>query len=72
MPAIDSKTDAEIDAWYTNKYIESIGCLSPGLTMVIMHCTRPSSGFSFIAMSIDPLRSEAGEELFKRVERRIC
>lgn len=48
MPDVDNKTDAEIQKWYTDHYIESIGRLSPGLTMVIMHCTNPSENFKNI------------------------
>ena len=48
MPDIEHKTDAEIQKWYTDHYIESIGRLSPGLTMVIMHCTNPSPMFKYI------------------------
>jgi len=48
MPDVDNKTDAEIQKWYTDHYIESIGRLSPGLTMVIMHCTNPSANFKNI------------------------
>ena len=48
MPDIEKKSDAEIQKWYTDHYIESIGRLSPGLTMVIMHCTNPSPGFKYI------------------------
>ncbi len=48
MPDVDHKTDAEIQKWYTDHYIESIGRLSPGLTMVIMHCTYPSDSFKYI------------------------
>jgi len=48
MPDIENKTDAQIQKWYTDHYIESIGRLSPGLTMVIMHCTNPSSTFKYI------------------------
>jgi predicted glycoside hydrolase/deacetylase ChbG (UPF0249 family) len=48
MPDVDRKTDAEIQKWYTDHYIESIGRLSPGLTMVIMHCTNPSGNFKNI------------------------
>jgi len=48
MPDIDNKTDKEIQKWYTDHYIESIGRLSPGLTMVIMHCTNPSPTFKNI------------------------
>lgn len=49
MPDIDQKTDKEIQQWYTDHYIESIRRLSPGLTMVIMHCTQPSPGFKYIS-----------------------
>jgi predicted glycoside hydrolase/deacetylase ChbG (UPF0249 family) len=49
MPDIDHKTDKEIQQWYTDRYIESIGRLSPGLTMVIMHCTMPSATFKYIS-----------------------
>ncbi|MDB4903849.1 MAG: hypothetical protein JWQ63_3130 [Mucilaginibacter sp.] len=48
MPDVDNKTDKEIQKWYTDHYIESIGRLSPGLTMVIMHCTNPSDSFKYI------------------------
>jgi chitin disaccharide deacetylase len=48
MPDLENKTDAEIQKWYTDHYIESIGRLSPGLTMVIMHCTYPSDSFKYI------------------------
>src|SRR6185312_8757578 len=48
MPDIENKSDAEIRKWYTDHYIESIGRLSPGLTMVIMHCTNPSPTFKYI------------------------
>jgi predicted glycoside hydrolase/deacetylase ChbG (UPF0249 family) len=49
MPDIKYKSDRQIQAWYTDHYIESIGRLSPGLTMVIMHCTQPSSTFKYIS-----------------------
>ncbi|HEY8929317.1 MAG TPA: polysaccharide deacetylase family protein [Mucilaginibacter sp.] len=48
MPGIETKSDKEIQKWYTDHYIESIGRLSPGLTMVIMHCTNPSPTFKYI------------------------
>lgn len=48
MPDIEHKTDKEIQQWYTDHYIESIGRLSPGLTMVIMHCTNPTPAFKYI------------------------
>jgi hypothetical protein len=49
MPDLNNKTDKEIQKWYTDHYIESIGRLSPGLTMVIMHCTLPSATFKYIS-----------------------
>lgn len=49
MPNIDKMTDKEIQKWYTDHYIESIGRLSPGLTMVIMHCTNPTPNFNYIS-----------------------
>lgn len=48
MPDIQHKTDQQIQKWYTDHYIESIGRLSPGLTMVIMHCTNPTPTFAYI------------------------
>jgi len=48
MPDVDNKSDAEIQKWYTDHYIESLSRLSPGLTMVIMHCTFPSENFKYI------------------------
>jgi len=51
MPDIRSKTDIEIQAWYTDKYIQSLDKLSAGLTMVILHCTKHSDTFDFISDS---------------------
>ena len=48
MPDIAHKTDKQIRKFYTDHYIESIGRLSPGLTMVIMHCTAPTANFDHI------------------------
>jgi predicted glycoside hydrolase/deacetylase ChbG (UPF0249 family) len=48
-PVVDKKSDREIQKWYTDHYIESIGRLSPGLTMVIMHCTLPTDNFKSIS-----------------------
>ena len=44
-------SDAAHQKFATNKYIESIKELKPGLTMVIMHCTTPSEIFSSISDS---------------------
>ena len=44
-------TDAVLQKFATSKYIETIKQLKPGLTMVIMHCTAPSSVFEAISGS---------------------
>lgn len=49
MPDIENMTDKQIQKWYTDHYIESIGRLSPGLTMVIMHCTNSTPNFDHIS-----------------------
>src|SRR5207248_389845 len=33
--------DDQLRRWRTGKYIETLGQLQPGVTMVIMHCTAP-------------------------------
>jgi hypothetical protein len=43
--------DAQLQKFATAKYIETIKQLKPGLTMVIMHCTAPSSVFEYISGS---------------------
>ncbi|QEM08627.1 polysaccharide deacetylase family protein [Mucilaginibacter rubeus] len=48
MPDIDKVTDKELQKWYTEHYIENFDRFSPGLTMVLMHCTQPSSQFKNI------------------------
>ncbi len=44
-------SDAALQKFYTQKYIETIGALQPGLTMVLMHCTQPSEIFGHISGS---------------------
>ena len=44
-------TDVVLQKFATSKYIETIKQLKPGLTMVIMHCTSPSSVFQAISGS---------------------
>lgn len=44
-------TDENLQSWYTDRYIETIDQLEPGLTMVIMHCTHPSEVFGDISDS---------------------
>lgn len=47
--------DRKLQAWRTQKYIESFKLLQPGVTMVIMHCSNPSPAFQYISDS-GPLR----------------
>ncbi|MCO5240966.1 MAG: polysaccharide deacetylase family protein [Chitinophagaceae bacterium] len=51
IPAAAKISDAALQKFYTQKYSETIGALKPGLTMVIMHCTRPSGIFEHISSS---------------------
>ncbi len=44
-------SDKALQAYKTQKYIETIGQLKPGLTMVIMHCTWPSEIFGQVSGS---------------------
>jgi predicted glycoside hydrolase/deacetylase ChbG (UPF0249 family) len=48
MPDIEKATDKELQKWYTDHYIENFDRFSPGLTMVLMHCTQPSPQFKNI------------------------
>lgn len=50
-PGDDNPSDDELQEFYTQKYIETISELEPGLTMVIMHCTDPSEIFGDISTS---------------------
>jgi chitin disaccharide deacetylase len=50
-PRKEAITDEELQKFATSKYIETIRALKPGLTMVIMHCTKPSEVFSSISDS---------------------
>jgi hypothetical protein len=45
------KSKTELQRFVTEKYMESIRQLKPGLTMVIMHCTLPTEVFSKISDS---------------------
>jgi predicted glycoside hydrolase/deacetylase ChbG (UPF0249 family) len=48
MRDIEKATDKELQKWYTDHYIENFDRFSPGLTMVLMHCTQPSLQFKNI------------------------
>jgi predicted glycoside hydrolase/deacetylase ChbG (UPF0249 family) len=45
--------DAQLRRWRTQKYIETLRQLKPGVTMVIMHCTAPTEVFRNISDSGD-------------------
>ncbi|RMG24453.1 MAG: ChbG/HpnK family deacetylase [Bacteroidetes bacterium] len=44
-------TKAELQEMKTQKYIQALKDLKPGLTMVIMHCTAPTEVFPYISDS---------------------
>jgi chitin disaccharide deacetylase len=47
----DKVSDQELQKFATSKYIETLKKVKPGLTMVIMHCTKPSEVFPYITDS---------------------
>lgn len=47
----ENPSDEELQAYFTNKYINSFEQLEPGLTMSIMHCTHPSEIFKDFSSS---------------------
>ncbi|MGN6494231.1 MAG: polysaccharide deacetylase family protein [Agriterribacter sp.] len=51
VPEEAKKSDKALQAFYTQKYSETIASLKPGLTMVLMHCTAPSEIFQHISGS---------------------
>lgn len=58
IPEEMERTDEALQEYYTTKYIETIEELEPGLTMVIMHCTKPSEIFGEISGSGDRRRAD--------------
>ncbi|MBK5279656.1 MAG: polysaccharide deacetylase family protein [Bacteroidia bacterium] len=50
-PARVRVSDKEHRKYATHQYIESIKTLKPGLTMVIMHCSKPTEVFPYITGS---------------------
>ena len=50
-PAAARATDLSLQKYATLHYIETIKALKPGLTMVIMHCSKPTEVFSHITDS---------------------
>ena len=51
LPEGTEKTDANLQAYKTKKYIERFDEMKPGITVVIMHCTEPSDIFEYITPS---------------------
>ena len=51
IPAEVANDDKKLDEFKTAKYIETLKTIKPGLTMMIMHCTYPSSIFKHISDS---------------------
>jgi hypothetical protein len=47
----DVMSDEQLRKWRTQRYMETLKELKPGLTMVIMHCTAPTELFSRITDS---------------------
>jgi hypothetical protein len=47
----DAVSGEQLRKWRTQRYIETLKELKPGLTMVIMHCTDPTEVFSRITDS---------------------
>jgi hypothetical protein len=48
---VDPRDDEALQRWRTDRYIETLSRLKPGVTMVIMHCTSPTQVFADISDS---------------------
>ena len=57
-PANLAKDDAALTKWRVNLYEKTMSKLKPGVTMVIMHCTDPSSIFPEITDSGDKRKAD--------------
>jgi chitin disaccharide deacetylase len=51
IPTGASSDDEKLRKWRTERYMETLAQLKPGLTMVIMHCTAPTEVFARISGS---------------------
>ncbi len=51
IPVGIASNDQKLQAYKTEKYMEALKSLKPGLTMIIMHCTDPSPVFQHITDS---------------------
>jgi hypothetical protein len=50
-PPDNDPTDDALRKWRTERYVETLKELKPGVTMVIMHCTAPTATFPHISNS---------------------
>ena len=55
VPTDIAGNDQKLDQWRTDRYIDALDILQPGVTMMIMHCTNASPAFIRISDS-GPLR----------------
>ena len=70
MPAgLDPKDDEQLQKWRTDRYIETLNRLKPGITMVIMHCTAPTEVFPHISDSVYIRRADMLAMLDPRLQR---
>jgi len=51
IPDDIASDDKKLDAYKTDKYIEALKTIRPGLTMMIMHCTDAGPDFKYISDS---------------------
>lgn len=71
FPEDKESSDENVQEFYTQKYIETIDELKPGLTMVIMHCTHPSEIFGDISTSGDRRKGDLLAMLDPRLKKYI-
>ena len=55
VPTDIAGNDEKLDRWRTDKYIDALDILQPGVTMMIMHCSDAGEHFTHISDS-GPLR----------------
>jgi predicted glycoside hydrolase/deacetylase ChbG (UPF0249 family) len=58
LPAGIPVTDENLQKMKTEKYIQSLKALKPGVTMVIMHCTAPTEVFKHFSSSGDTRKGD--------------
>ncbi|CAN5176040.1 hypothetical protein BH11BAC6_BH11BAC6_07410 [soil metagenome] len=51
VPDSVKNDDKKLQTWKTQKYIDALKLLKPGVTMMIMHCTAPTEVFKHISDS---------------------